>query len=185
MRNDPYTPVMSARPLDLLRRLTNGVYVIGVAQGAHRGAFTAAWVTQVSFEPLLVALSINPQHASYPLLHATRSMTISILPEDRMDLAEHYGTVSGRTVDKLLGQSWQPSAGGCPFLTEALAVLECEAIAEYPVGDHALVIARVIGGELLQPAAEPLGYRATGNLDGSAALYPTAFPPPANGSTGP
>jgi flavin reductase (DIM6/NTAB) family NADH-FMN oxidoreductase RutF len=166
---------MSARPLDLFRRLTNGVYVVGVAQGAHRDAFTAAWVTQVSFDPLLVALSINPGHASYPLLHATKRFAISVLPHDRIDLAEHYGTMSGRAVDKLAGQAWRPTAAGCPFLADAVAVLECEGVAEYSAGDHALVIARVVSGDLLKPEVEPLGYRATGNLDGSAALFPPAF----------
>ena len=56
---------MSSRPIDLFRRLTNGLYVVGVAHDDRRDAFTAAWVTQVSFEPLLLALSINPSHASY------------------------------------------------------------------------------------------------------------------------
>ena len=55
---------MSDTPLDLFRRLTNGLYVVGVAHGDRRDAFTAAWITQVSFQPLLLALSINPTHAS-------------------------------------------------------------------------------------------------------------------------
>jgi flavin reductase (DIM6/NTAB) family NADH-FMN oxidoreductase RutF len=168
---------MTVRPIDLFRRLTNGVYVIGVAQDSHRDAFTAAWVTQVSFDPLLLALSINPGHASYPLLHATHVFTVNILPAGRIDLAEHYGTVSGRDADKLRGQEWRPSRAGCPILADGLAVLECEAIAEHPAGDHALIVARVVGGELLRAEGEPLGYRSTGNLDGSAALYPTTFPP--------
>ena len=48
----------------LFRTLTQGVYVIGVAHGEERNAFTAAWVMQVSFDPLLLALSINPGHSS-------------------------------------------------------------------------------------------------------------------------
>jgi flavin reductase (DIM6/NTAB) family NADH-FMN oxidoreductase RutF len=52
----------------LFRRLSSGVYVIGVADGERRDAFTAAWVMQVSYDPLLLALSINPNHASYPIL---------------------------------------------------------------------------------------------------------------------
>lgn len=169
------TPAPSHSPVDLFRRLTNGVYIIGVAQDAQRDAFTAAWLTQVSFSPLLVALSINPGHASYPLLRASRAFTVNILPSNRMDLAAHFGTVSGRTTDKLKDQDWRPAPSGAPILGATIAVLECEVTAEHPAGDHALVIARVVAGELCQPAAEPLGYRATGNLDGSAALYPGSF----------
>src|SRR5438067_10450281 len=54
--------------IKLFRQLTYGVYVIGVAEGKVCNAFTAAWVMQVSFHPLLLALSINTQHSSYELL---------------------------------------------------------------------------------------------------------------------
>jgi flavin reductase (DIM6/NTAB) family NADH-FMN oxidoreductase RutF len=164
-----------AAPVDLFRCLTTGVYVIGEAQDTHRNAFTAAWLTQVSFDPLLIVLSVNPGHASYPVLHSTRAFTVNILPADRIDLAEHYGTVSGRSTDKLQSQQWRPAGNGCPILLDGLAVLTGTVIAEHPAGDHALVVGRVDGGELLRPGLEPLGYRATGNLDGSAALYPTSF----------
>lgn len=52
----------------LFQRLTQGVYVVGVANREKRNAFTAAWVMQVSFNPLLLALSIDPHHSSYRLL---------------------------------------------------------------------------------------------------------------------
>ena len=59
---------MSDSVAALFQRLTQGVYVVGVAHGEVRNAFTAAWVMQVSFDPLLLALSINPHHSSYGLL---------------------------------------------------------------------------------------------------------------------
>ncbi len=58
---------MSA-PIELFRRLSTGVYVVGVAHEGRANAFTAAWITQVSFDPLLVALSVNPQNFSHSLL---------------------------------------------------------------------------------------------------------------------
>ena len=62
---------MAMNPIEAaFRRLTLGVYVVGVAADGRPDAFTAAWVMQASFDPLLLALSINREHASYPLLHA-------------------------------------------------------------------------------------------------------------------
>ena len=55
---------MSGSIAALFRRLTQGVYVVGVASGETRDAFTAAWVMQVSYDPLLLALSINANHSS-------------------------------------------------------------------------------------------------------------------------
>jgi flavin reductase (DIM6/NTAB) family NADH-FMN oxidoreductase RutF len=53
---------MSESIAALFKTLTQGVYLIGVAHGEERNAFTAAWVMQVSFDPVLLALSINPLH---------------------------------------------------------------------------------------------------------------------------
>jgi len=136
---------------------------------------TAAWITQVSFDPLLIALSINPGHASYPLLLASRAFTVSILAPHQLELARHFGTQSGRDVDKLAGQAWAPSAAGIPFISNAVGYLECRVLAEHEAGDHQLILATVTRGELLSPDAAVLGYRDTGNLDGSAALYPPHF----------
>lgn len=166
---------MPAHPVDLFRRLTNGVYVVGVAHGSERNAFTAAWITQVSFDPLLIALSVNPEHASYPLLVGARAFTVSILAADQIEVARHFGTQSGRDVDKLAGQPWAPTPAGIPFLSNAVGYLECQVMAEHEAGDHQLVLATVTGGDLLSPGAEVLGYRDTGNVDGSADLYPPSF----------
>jgi len=50
---------MSGSVAALFQRLTQGVYLVGVAHAERRNVFTAAWVMQVSFGPMLLALSIN------------------------------------------------------------------------------------------------------------------------------
>jgi flavin reductase (DIM6/NTAB) family NADH-FMN oxidoreductase RutF len=162
-------------PLELCRRLTNGLYVVGVAHDERRDGFTAAWLTQVSFDPLLVALSINPSHASFPILVAAEAFAVSILSHGQLELARHFGTQSGRAVDKLAGRRWQAAQGGAPVLLDALGYLECRLVGRYPAGDHQLVLGRVVGGRLFAPAALPMTYAETGNLDGSAELYPSTF----------
>jgi flavin reductase (DIM6/NTAB) family NADH-FMN oxidoreductase RutF len=157
---------------ELFRRITAGVYVIGVADGDRRDAFTAAWVMQVSFDPLVLALSINPGNASYPLLKASRGVSVSVLREGDEETARHFGLVSGRERDKLAGVRWRPGPGGAPILEDALAWFGCELIGSMPAGDHELVVGRVVDGRLVTPEARPLIYAATGDMDGSSALFP-------------
>jgi flavin reductase (DIM6/NTAB) family NADH-FMN oxidoreductase RutF len=157
---------------ELFRRITVGVYVIGVADGERRDAFTAAWVMQVSFDPLVLALSINPGNASHPLLKAGRGFSVSVLREGDEETARHFGLVSGRERDKLAGVRWRPGPGGAPILEDALAWFGCELIGSMPAGDHELVVGRVVDGRLVTPEARPLIYAATGDMDGSSALFP-------------
>ena len=78
---------MSGSIAALFQRLTQGVYVVGVAHGEVRNAFTAAWVMQVSFDPLLLALSINPHHSSYGLLRDGRAFSVNVLKKGQLELA--------------------------------------------------------------------------------------------------
>jgi flavin reductase (DIM6/NTAB) family NADH-FMN oxidoreductase RutF len=155
----------------LFRRITLGVYVVGAAHNEHRDAFTAAWVMQVSFDPLLLALSVDPQHASYPLLRDSKAFTVSVLKRGQLELARAFGTRSGHEVDKLAGVRWHAGRSGAPVLDEALAYFDCEVSAHHAAGDHELVVARVVGGRIFDADASPMTYAETGDMDGSSALY--------------
>jgi flavin reductase (DIM6/NTAB) family NADH-FMN oxidoreductase RutF len=156
----------------VFRRLTLGVYVVGVAGDGRSDAFTAAWLMQAAFEPLLLALSINRGHASYPLLRAGGSFVVNVLKHEQLDLARAFGTQSGRDRGKLAGVRWRPGRGGAPILEEALGYFDCRLEASLPAGDHELVLGRVLEARLLDPEAVPLRYAETGDMDGSSALYP-------------
>jgi flavin reductase (DIM6/NTAB) family NADH-FMN oxidoreductase RutF len=154
----------------LFERLTQGVYVVGVAHGGARNAFTAAWVMQVSYDPLLLAVSINPEHSSYALLKESRAFSVNVLKKGQLDLAAHFGRSDSAnklasTTDRL----------GLPLLREALAWFACRVVSEYPAGDHRLVLGKVFDGELLDPEAEPMSYVETGAMDGAIALFPDDF----------
>jgi flavin reductase (DIM6/NTAB) family NADH-FMN oxidoreductase RutF len=166
---------MSDTPVAIFRRLTTGVYVIGVANKERANGFTAAWLTQVSFDPLLVVLGINPENASFALLHESGGFVVNVLKREQRDLADRFGTQSGRDKDKLSGIGWRPGRTGAPILNDALAYLDCELTGRMRAGDHDLVLGRVVDGRILDQGATPLTYAETKNLDGSADLYPERF----------
>ena len=164
---------MSGSISALFQRLTQGVYVVGVAHGRMRNAFTAAWVMQVSYNPLLLALSINPNHSSYSLLKEGLSFSVNVLKKGQLDLADHFGRSD--PADKLAFTEWTTDRIGLPLLPETLAWFECQVVSEHPAGDHVLVLGKVIDGKLVDSEAEPMCYRETGAMDGASTLYPDIF----------
>jgi len=158
----------------IFRCLSHGVYVIGVSNGGKYNAFTAAWLTQVSFDPLLLALSINPSHSSWPLIKASGRFSVNVLNSEQQEMAAHFGKPA-LEIDKLGSVAWRLSPAQMPILDHALAWMDCEYSHETPAGDHVVVIARVNAGKLNQSAIAPLLYRDTGNMDGSSALFPESF----------
>ncbi|MGH6846317.1 MAG: flavin reductase family protein [Methylocella sp.] len=164
---------MSGSIATLFKSLTTGVYVIGVAHGEVRNAFTAAWVMQVSYDPLLLALSINPRHSSYGLLKQGGAFSVNVLKKGQLELAAIFG---GRaSASKLASKEWTPGRTGVPLLHQSLAWFECQVVGEHPAGDHVAVLGKVIDGRLIDSDAERMIYSDTGAMDGSAALFPTSF----------
>ncbi|MBO0733033.1 MAG: flavin reductase [Methylocapsa sp.] len=164
---------MNAFLANLFRRVTTGVYVIGVGYGELRNAFTAAFVMQVSYDPLLLALGINPRHSSFGLLKQGGVFSVNVLKRDQLGLAAHFG---GRaSAAKLAHIAWTPGRTGVPLLPQCLAWFECEMAGEHPAGDHVLVLGKVIAGELVDAGAEALIYSDTGAMDGAVDLFPDDF----------
>jgi flavin reductase (DIM6/NTAB) family NADH-FMN oxidoreductase RutF len=158
---------MIENPEALFKQISHGVYVIGVSDGTHQNAFTAAWVMQVSFNPPLLAIGINPESYSYQLLQAGGLCTVNVLGDDQYALAEHFG----RSVkDKMAGFQWQKGTTGAPILSESLAYFDCQVSHYADAGDHKIAVCKVIAAARLNNG-RPLLYNQTGDLDGSSGLY--------------
>ena len=144
-----------------LRGIVHGVYVIGVREGEKSNAFTATWITQVSFEPPLVAAGIRKDSISFRMIEASRVFTINLLSSGQKPLAQHFLKPAHLGGDKLQGIGHRPGKTGAPVLDEAMAYLECRVKEIFPAGDHSLVLGEVVEAEFRRPD-EPLMLGETG-----------------------
>ena len=151
----------------LFKQISLGVYVIGVSDGERHNAFTAACVMQVSFNPPLLAISINPEHYSYQLLKAGGICTVNVLSLDQSAIAEHFGSSAK---DKMAGFQWQKGTTGAPILSESLAYFDCQVSHYTDAGDHKIAVCKVIAAAKLNEG-RPLLYNQTDDMDGSSAIY--------------
>ncbi|MGH8615639.1 MAG: flavin reductase family protein [Gammaproteobacteria bacterium] len=158
---------------ELFQQITHGVYIVGVTHRGEDNAFTAAWLMQLSFDPLLLALSINPHHRSYALLMKGAVFSVNVLGEGQLYLAKHFAQPA--EADKLAAVPWRRKTTGAPVLSDAIAYFDCRLRQRVPAGDHELVIGQVVDGQILDPGASPLVYREVAHLDGSEILFPNHF----------
>ena len=152
----------------VLQHMTQGVYVVGVADGEKTNAFTAAWVMQVSFSPVLLAISINPEHYSYQLLKKGGVCSVNVLSQEQAQIAAHFGQSGIK--DKMSVGTWAAAKTGAPVLQESLAYFDCIVSHEVSSGDHQLVICEVQEARQLNVGIAML-YSDTGSMDNSAELY--------------
>lgn len=159
---------------DLIRLISHGVYIVSVRADAEENAFTAAWVMQASFDPLLLCFSINPEHRSYPLLKQGGVCVVNVLDSGQLEIAEHFGRSD--LADKMTGFNWTRTHAGAPILADSLAYFDCRVAHFVPAGDHELCICEVIDADRLK-TGEPMLYVQTGNMDGSQNIYTAADAP--------
>ena len=128
-----------------LRKIPHGVYVVGVKQDAQLNAFTATWLTQVSFTPPLVALGIKKDSHSFDMIKRDRVFSVNLLGKDQKPIAEHFVKPATVIGEKLKGVRHRAGKTGVPVLEEAIAYFECEVreIAN-DAGDHAVIIGEVV-----------------------------------------
>ena len=128
-----------------LRKIPHGVYIVGTVQGGQLNAFTATWLTQVSFTPPLVALGVRRDSHSLAMMRDSGVFSVNLLGKEQKPLAEHFVKPASAPGEKLNGLPHRLGATGAPLLDDAIAYVECRVreIANAQ-GDHALVIGEVV-----------------------------------------
>ena len=147
----------------VLRQFTYGLYAVTATHDGERGIFTANWLTQVSFEPALVALSVERDSSTLPLIRASGLFAICPLGEGQRELAGALGRPKARVGDKFttLNLDTRVSDLGLPVLTDSLGAVGCRVVSETDAGDSVLFVAEVIEA-WVQADGEPLTMRAAG-----------------------
>lgn len=136
---------------DKLRRrvlwtFPSGLYVIGSRDGDRRNAMTANWVTQVSFEPKLVAVGIEREALTHELV--TRGGIFSVNTVAREDRAIVRKFTKPVEVDlsamTLNGFAFHDGETGAPILDQSPAYVDCRVVQTVEVGGHTLFIGEVV-----------------------------------------
>lgn len=128
----------------VLRIFTYGLYAVSCADGGEVNAFTANWLSQVSFEPPLVAVSVENETKSLPMILRSRRFIINVYHQGDRELAGQLGKSALKHPEKLAGVEYTPGPGGIPILRAALAWVVCEVRHTVEAGDSTLIVADVV-----------------------------------------
>ncbi|MDP9365623.1 MAG: flavin reductase family protein [Chloroflexota bacterium] len=147
----------------VLRQLTYGLYAVTAEHDGERGVFTANWLSQASFDPPLVMLSVERESSTLPLIRASGAFGVCPLASDQRELAGALGRPKARAGDKFAGLGLAVLVGveGPPALADALGYLNCRVQSEVSAGDSVVFLAEVVGARLLRDG-DPLEMRVAG-----------------------
>src|SRR5260370_14431496 len=115
---------------EALRLFTYGLYAVTTGDATHWNAFTANWLSQVSFDPPLVAVSVENASVSLPIIRATGHFAVNVLTAEQRELAGTLGKSLAQHPGKLDGLTRGTGEAGWPVVQEAAAWVECEVESE-------------------------------------------------------
>jgi len=148
-----------------LGRISGGLYIITAKKGELTSAMLASWVTQASFKPLGLTISVAKDRAIESLMQVGDRFVLNVLEEgNHLTLMKHFLKRFPPGADRFAGVKTQPAANGSPILTDALAYLECEVASRMECSDHWIVYSTVKAGRVSKPEAlSAVHHRKVGN----------------------
>jgi 3-hydroxyacyl-CoA dehydrogenase len=147
----------------ILRALTYGLYAVTAHHNGERGVFTANWLSQASFDPPIVMLSVENDSSTLPLIEGSGRFVICPFTAEQRDLAAALGKPRARAGDKFDAMNLEivETPGGDLALADTLGYIVCQVRDTVPAGDSVVFVADVI--EIASFSEEaPLEMRAAG-----------------------
>ena len=152
-----------AEEYDKLRRrvlwtLPYGLYIVGSRAGDRRNGMTLNWATQVSFDPKLVAISVEAQSVTHELITEGKSFTLNIVDrEDRAIVRKFTKPVEvDADAHTLNGFPFHDGRTGAPVLDQAVGFVECEVRQSVALGGHTVFIGEVVDAGFQKPEDTPV-----------------------------
>jgi flavin reductase (DIM6/NTAB) family NADH-FMN oxidoreductase RutF len=127
-------------------RFPTGVTVVTTRVAGIDHAMTANAFTSVSIDPMLVLVCVELEARFHDAVMETGEWGVSVLDGSGRATSEWLST-RGRPLHGQLDRvpHHYGELTGAPLLDASLATMECRTVANYPGGDHTIVLGEVIG----------------------------------------
>ena len=103
---------------------------------------TATSFVSISLDPPLVGFAVAVTSSTWPRLRSADTLVVHLLAEGQDRIANVFAT---KGVDRFAEPtSWLPMTTGEPLLTEVTTWMRCRTEEHIAIGDHYLVVARVL-----------------------------------------
>lgn len=146
---------------NVLSQFPYGIFVVGSREGGRPQVMIATWITQVSFFPQMVALSLETDSKMADAVRQSGFFSLNLLPKDGKEIAASFLKTPEVTATSIGGHAYAEALNGSPFLLEATASLECRVVHRSMTGDHELILGEVVDARTHREG-EVLTMRKTG-----------------------
>ncbi len=143
---------MAELPVELINKVTwkipNVLCLLGSRSGDEWNGMTVSWVTQVSMEPVLIAVSVDQEAVTHRLVAESGVFTVNLWDKSDTRPFVKFSKPATKEGMTLNDRPIREGQTGAPIFEEAVAYLECEVRHAYDVGTHTLFLGEVVAAEI-------------------------------------
>ncbi len=134
-----------------LFKIGYGLYVLTVKDGEKENGCIVNTVSQLTSNPLRVAVTVNKDNYTHDFIKSTGKMNVNCLSTDApFGIFEWFGFVSGRDKDKMDGMSVSRSENSIAYLNFFInSFLSLEVESEVEFETHTMFICKVTEAKVL------------------------------------
>ena len=145
---------------DALRFLVAGPLILLTTKWrGGQDVLPVAWAMPVSAEPPLIGVCVHPSRHSHDMIRFSEEFALNFPGPELLNHAAYFGSVSGRTVDKLdvtKLPTFNARKVEAPLLEGCVAWVECGVEDAIRLGDHTLFVGRVLAAAAEEEAFDEM-----------------------------
>ena len=149
---------MAELPVELINKVTwkipNVLCLLGSRSGDEWNGMTVSWVTQVSMEPVLIAVAVDQKAVTHRLIAESGVFTVNLWDKTDTRPFVKFSKPAGKEDMTLNERAIREGQTGAPIFEEAVAYMECEVRHAHDVGTHTLFLGEVVAAEVRDDEAE-------------------------------
>jgi flavin reductase (DIM6/NTAB) family NADH-FMN oxidoreductase RutF len=151
------------RTAQAVGRVTGSLCLITAKQGNTLLGVLTSWVSQASFSPPGLTISVRKDGVGAMLASPDEQFVLNLFKEGKtIPRSLLKPQVPGE--DRFAGVAIETASNDCPILTDALAYLECTVKKRMECGDHWLIYATVNTGKVIDATGmTAVNHRKAGN----------------------
>ena len=157
------TESIADRTEQAMGRVVGSLCVATVQRGDTKAAILTSWVSQATFNPPGLTVSIAKDAAENVMDHSGDQFVLNVLKEGK-NLRRRFLKTTASNSDPFAELETDTARNGNPILKDALSYLECTVQNRMDCGDHWLIYAVVNTGSVIEPTGvTAVLHRKSGN----------------------
>jgi len=128
--------------IEALGCMTYGIYVLTSYYKQEINGMIASWISQVSYEPLLIMAAVHTSRYSHGLIDKSGYFALHVVTREQADFLNRFKGSDPSA--KFAFLQWERGTTGCPVLENCIARFEGRVVDKFRPGNHTLFVAEVV-----------------------------------------